>query len=156
MNSETSRPPKLDNVDAYLSWDHDRLDGLLRALCEGLVGGPLEAARDRCRAFGEGLACHIRREEELLFPVIGARTNAHGGGLIEAMRQDHRILLQVLAVMRGGLDAQDLPRFGAALEVLQEVLPSHSAREKRLLYPLIDRLLAEEERSVFTEKLKRI
>ena len=155
MTPETSIPPKPDSVHGHLSGDHDRLEGLLRALCEDVGGGQLETAGDRYRAFGEGLACHIRREEELLFPVLEAKTNAHGGGLIEVMRQDHRILLQVLAVMRSGLDAQDFGRFGAALEVLREILPSHSAKEKRLVYPLIDRLLAEEERLAFTERLKR-
>jgi iron-sulfur cluster repair protein YtfE (RIC family) len=154
----SSRPPDaqaaLDTVTGYLSWDHDRLDGLLdRATRHVWEAQWLDASQ----AFGEferGLDRHIRVEEEVLFPLFEARTGIVGGPTA-VLRAEHREIRQGLALMRRGVDAEDPRAFEEGLAFLRSVLPAHNAKEEHILYPTVDRVLAPKEREAVAARLRR-
>ncbi len=145
---------EFDTISGYLSWDHDRLDGILAEVCDLVERGSLAAARDRYGAFEEGLGRHIRIEEELLFPLFEARMGMRLGPT-EVMREEHREIQQALVLMRDGLAVGDATGFREGLKFLRAVLPSHNDTEEHVLYPMTDRLLSDTERATFTARLQR-
>jgi iron-sulfur cluster repair protein YtfE (RIC family) len=146
--------PKFETVTDYLSWDHDRLEAILEATRRAVEEGRLADARAIYRGFDDGLARHIRIEEELLFPVFEAKSGI-AEGPTTVMRTEHKAIQLAISMMREGLDALDPVGFGAGFTYLQSVLPGHNAKEEHILYPTTDRLLTEHERIAFTAHLRR-
>jgi iron-sulfur cluster repair protein YtfE (RIC family) len=158
MSEKTTEPlvatPKFETVTNYLSWDHDRLETILETTRRAVEARRLPDARAIYRGFDEGLARHIRIEEELLFPVFEAKSGI-ADGPTAVMRSEHKAIQLALTMMREGLDALDPVRFDAGLKYLQSVLPGHNAKEEHVLYPTTDRLLTEAERATFTARLQK-
>lgn len=139
------------SVTELLEEDHRRLD----ALAEGMFA----AARDGrdatalASAFTEGLARHIRIEEEVLFPVFEARTGMTRGPTT-VMRMEHRAIEQQLANVREAVarlaaapgDKDALTDLEDARAMLVGILEAHNAKEENVLYPMTDRVLPGAER----------
>jgi iron-sulfur cluster repair protein YtfE (RIC family) len=145
---------QFDSVAAYLSLDHRRLDALVR---EGQAR--VSDARWRhaatCQAELErGLDRHVRLEEEIVFPLFEARSGIVDGPTA-VMREEHRCLRRALSMMRAGIEARDTAAYAAGLEFLNSVRTAHDAKEERILYPMIDRLLAPPDRARVAARLQR-
>lgn len=145
VHRRDARPGTLRGVSEALGWDHDRLDGLDRDATEAWDTG---ATRDGARLHGrfvQGLRRHIRFEDTVLFPeferVSGMPPDR---GPTAVMRVEHRAIESILeevreAASRGVRPAQ------VALENLRLVLLQHNVKEEKVLYPMLDRALAEDE-----------
>ena len=151
MTTHTS-PSKLDSVTRYLSWDHDRLDGLLDEATRRVEAGDLAEARSIFTAFDGGLRRHIRLEEELLFPLFEARTGMRHGPTA-VMRTEHRAIETELARMAHGLEAGDSSDYATGLANLYCVLGPHNVKEEQVLYPTTDDMLDALERRDFVNRL---
>jgi hemerythrin-like domain-containing protein len=144
----------MDTVTAYLSWDHDRLDALLETATRYAWDARWADARQAFGEFDKGLDRHIRLEEEVLFPLFEARTGIEGGPTA-VMRAEHREIRQGLALMRGGIAAEDAAVYEEGLTFLRSVLPDHNSKEEHVLYPTVDRVLAPKEREAVAARLRR-
>lgn len=142
-----------DSVTTYMSWDHDRLDAILRDVNLKVDAGRMAQARQAYREFEQGLARHIRIEEELLFPLFEVRTGVVAGPTA-VMRAEHREIERALEIMREGLEKGDPSAFRDGLRFLREVLPDHNTKEEHVLYPTTDRVLSEAEREAFLARLR--
>jgi hemerythrin-like domain-containing protein len=131
---------RFDSITRYLSWDHDRLDGILSEATRHVEQGDLGQARSLFVSFEEGLRRHIRIEEELLFPLFESRTGMRNGPTA-VMRAEHRLIEAELARMRQGLDAGDASEYASGLATLHGVLGPHNAKEEQVLYPTTDDML---------------
>jgi hypothetical protein len=100
-----------DTVNAYLSWDHDRLDALLQST-------------------GTAVPTTVMREE-------------------------HRLIRGVLAVIGAAVARADAPAFRSGVAALADLLPAHNAKEEQVLYPTTDRVLPEQERAALAARLQR-
>jgi iron-sulfur cluster repair protein YtfE (RIC family) len=152
--STTGSPTKFDTVTRYLSWDHDRLDGLLGEVTRRVEAGDLKQAGSLFEAFDSGLRRHIRLEETILFPLFEQRTG-RSTGPTTVMRVEHRAIEAQLLRMRQALDIGDAAEYGGGLGMLHEVLGAHNLKEESVLYPTTDDLLDPEERLDFVDRLMR-
>jgi hypothetical protein len=138
----------------YLSWDHERLTGILDEVALRIDAGAIADAGGRYAEFDSGLRRHIQAEEKVLFPVFEAFTGL-GSGPTSLLREEHRTILQALDAMGRGVAAGDAAAFRGAHLDLRETLPGHMAREERIVYLATDACLGESERRVLAERLQR-
>lgn len=143
---------RFDSITRYLSWDHDRLDGLLSEATQRVEQGHMAQARNIFVAFDEGLRRHIRLEEEVLFPLFEAKTGMRSGPTM-VMRTEHRVIEAELNRMRHGLESGDASEYASGLSSLHGVLGTHNAKEEQVLYPITDDLLDVLERRDVVDRL---
>jgi len=150
---ETRSPTRsFDSVTAYLSWDHERFARILSGVSRAVDHGQMDRARRAYREFGQVFRRHMLLEETLLFPLFEART----GGLespTALMRTEHREMLKAVEMMGEGLSAGSAEGFRTGLGFLQEVMPGHTSKEERILYPAIDNFLSAPERASVVARL---
>jgi iron-sulfur cluster repair protein YtfE (RIC family) len=143
-----------ETATEYLSWDHDRLDGLLESVRSAVERGDWVVVRRHYAEFHRGLHHHIRLEEDILFPVFEERTRLMGP--TNVMREEHGLIRGALAILSGAVRRGDARGFHASLTRLLAVLPDHNAKEERVLYPATDRALSARERADLAERLEEL
>ncbi|HET7746999.1 MAG TPA: hemerythrin domain-containing protein [Vicinamibacteria bacterium] len=146
-------PGAFETVTSYLSWDHERLDALRRAVAGLTDEGRVDEARAAFAAFEARLLRHIRIEEEILFPVFEARSGFLGGPTT-ALRRDHDDIARTARRMGAALQASDREAFREAHAFLREILGPHVSREEHILYPTTDQLLSPRERALLARRLQ--
>ena len=154
MSASTAVALGFSTISECLSSDHNRLDGILAAVCREVEANQLEEAHKALAEFVFGISRHIRIEEELLFPLFEMRTGL-GGGPTLVMRSEHREILAAVRTMRDGLAQLDTEIFKEGLTFLHQVLPAHNTKEERILYPTIERVFSNSERALFVERLRK-
>lgn len=135
-------PDATGSIDAFLGWDHRRLDVLFadaRTLAES---GKAAEALVPYDAFASGLEAHIAAEEEIVFPVFDESTGMRGMGPTAVMRIEHGEIRPLLAAIRASLAAGDLDAFHASAASLEGLLSMHNRKEEQMLYPAIDQIAA--------------
>ncbi len=112
-----------------------------------------------CRFFDRDVFCHIRKEDEALFPVLEEFLPRDVGPLA-VLRGEHADIATYFAQMRHAGDAlrrgtqnptatEDFQRNGRQLLVL---LKDHIYKEDRVLYPMVARFLsAEQDRHILDQ-----
>jgi iron-sulfur cluster repair protein YtfE (RIC family) len=149
-------PSHLDSVTRYLSWDHDRLDGILGEATRRVEAGSVSEARIFFATFDQGLRRHIRAEETILFPLFEARTGGNHA-LTEVLRREDRAIEAALGCMRMALETGDVAEYGSALASLYGLLEPHNAKEEQVLYPATDELVTDPaERNELLDRLIRV
>lgn len=142
----------MDSIAGFMSSDHNRLDALFRRFQETRRAGP-EAAGGIFADFRSGLLRHIAWEEELLFPRFEDRTGMLHAGPTVVMRMEHRRIKEFLEGIGARLAAGDA-RTGEQEGGLVAVLSEHNRKEEAVLYPWLDRSLAEGEAREVLEAMK--
>lgn len=140
-------------VAQHYGKDHQRLDDLFHRFQELKRSDPTEAVR-LFAEFKAGLERHILWEEEILFPRFDARFGHLPDSPTGVMRWEHQHLRRYVARIE-----QNLARHDTEAELVQvaflSLLCSHNRKEEDILYPMLDRLLGEQERDrVFAEMKK--
>jgi len=136
-------------ITTFYEADHDRLDGMFKDFQRHKLIDP-EAARACLEEFSETLRRHIAWEEEILFGIFERRNGVHAGGPTHVMRREHQDILKHLDAILDKFDAGDAES-GYHEQMLLNILAVHSLKEEQVLYPWIDRLLTDAERTnVFT------
>jgi regulator of cell morphogenesis and NO signaling len=138
--------------DAFAG-DHARLDRsfeLFRSLRK--VDFPL--ATVLFRAFRRELEHHMRCEEEILFAAIERRLGSRSGPT-GVMHAEHRRILDALDRLEERVRARRLDSDEEEAALI-ELLQTHNFKEDRVLYPMIDRILGEDERRRLLAELKGV
>jgi iron-sulfur cluster repair protein YtfE (RIC family) len=143
-----------DSVTAYLSWDHRRLEAGLEEADLRVAGARWPEAAAGHAAYQRNLDRHIQLEEEIVFPVFEARSGIVDGPTA-VMRDEHRCLRRAVSMMGAAIAVEDAAAYAEARSFLDSVLPGHEAKEERILYPMVDRLLAPPDRATITARLQR-
>ncbi len=139
-----------ETISQYYQEDHGRLDRLFNAFRDCKTN-ELEKATQLFEEFMNGLICHIRWEEEILFPRFEEKTDMRDSGPTAVMRTEHRQIEHCLNTIYEKLQAGDMDVAADAEQVLL-ILKHHNHKEERVLYPGIDQLLSTEETAaVFDE-----
>lgn len=131
----------MDNIFAYLTADHEKLDELLRLAAEGKGGIDMKPYSE----FRQGLLRHIGLEEKIILPAIARLQNGKQVDIAARLRLDHGALVALLVP----------PPTPGIIETIRSILKEHNPLEENEggLYELIDRLAADEAGSLL-EKLK--
>lgn len=134
---------------------HDDFEEALHAHQEALVRGDVTEALARAEALRDALRSHADDEERLLLPIL-----ENGGGWSrighpDYYRSDHRkihALLDELCARTAALDPaahsfhRDVARLLVGQHRLESVLQHHDDRERKALYPDVERLTKPEQR----------
>lgn len=151
-------------VTQVLSEEHKVvLEQLLRleaAIDGALDGVDLDAIEAVLGFFDGNLPLHRRKEEEVLFPLLGDRIG-HEGGPVACMLHEHEIERGLVEELR---DAAARARRGAAscgqartaARAIVELLRNHIAKEDQILFPLAERALNELDKARVREGFARI
>lgn len=129
----------MDGIARFMEDDHDRLDGLFERFKKGG-----DDAASSFAEFASGLRRHIGWEEELLFPPFEALTGMADCGPTAVMREEHRMIKQVLGEMEGRLPGSPEKARALAPQLLG-VLGDHNIKEEQILYPWLDSSLGQDE-----------
>jgi iron-sulfur cluster repair protein YtfE (RIC family) len=106
------------------------------------------------RVLARRMERHVRLAEDVLFPLFELKA----GGETELTRTlvtDHRAIEQGLECLEACLRERRLDDLPGCVRTLRRVVDEHGGREERLLYPMIDRLLSEEERQFLSTRALR-
>ena len=141
----------------------DAHDGFLELLLEhqeAMVRGDLESARDLIAELQGELQAHIRHEEERLIPLLEERGGWGRIGEPRYYREEHeRILMLVagLVEVTNGLEMSD-PRIHRDIalligreQVFRSLLEHHDERERKGLFPDLERVTSPEEQALLLE-----
>ena len=138
------------SINERYSHDHDRLDQLFARFQSFKRSEPAKA-KEMFNEFRAGLERHIIWEEEILFPSFEKKFG-HLGRPTEVMRWEHREIRKFLETIARKLAEGDCDT-GMDEMGLQAVLCPHNHKEENILYPMIDRITADEERTEIFNKM---
>jgi len=145
----------------FMDRDHGRFFELLAEVAQALEARQFAEARRRCLHLATGLRKHARMEEAVLLPVVAEKLGSPRGpamlirdqhvaieGLLDLVEADCGLLL--------GEDGAAPKHLGERLDALQTLLREHVATENRILYPVVDHLLDEEERDDLVKRCQAL
>lgn len=132
------------SVSEQFGSDHERLHASLARVIAILRTGALATAREQGERFRMDVEKHIDAEESVLFPLM---EQAYGLAVRDrtVMGAEHGMIRErsvALASMLRSAGANVC--INAALE-LSELLARHSMKEERILYPMLDRWIGDQQ-----------
>ncbi len=150
----------MDSPFSVLLDAHDDFAEALLEHQEALVRGDLETARDTVSALQADLDQHIRHEEERLLPVLEARGGWGRIGEPRYYREEHariRVVIADLVESTNALDPVE-PSFHRDIALLigreqsfKALLEHHDERERKGLFPDLERVTSPEEQARLLE-----
>jgi uncharacterized protein (DUF2249 family)/hemerythrin-like domain-containing protein len=146
----------LREVNEALAWDHDRLDDLEASAFTARDRGYFEEAKAIYSVFAHGLRRHIRFEEELLFPEFETRAGVPAeSGPTAVMRDEHREILDCLERIEKAIGDRRAP-IDSLRHALHLVLANHNLKEEKIVYPMTDRALGEQDRDALVARVQAL
>ena len=139
----------MSQITTLLSEEHQEVLRRLKRLEAGLEPYDEGVVKETVQFFEEQLVLHRRKEEEILFPILGRHIGTDGGP-IHCMLEEHSIEKKYIDIIRtaladGGSGMQE--RIVEAAQGILSLLPDHIAKEDGVLYPLAERTLSEAEKT---------
>lgn len=133
----------MSQIAAFMSERH-RLCDQIFADTENLI-----SAKDwmngekKFSSFCQELNGHLAMEEDILFPALDDKM---GGpcGPTEVMRSEHEQMRELLQELTEAIQTQNKDTFLGCSETLMMLIQQHNMKEERMLYPMTDKLLADE------------
>jgi iron-sulfur cluster repair protein YtfE (RIC family) len=130
----------METIAEFMAADHQACDDRFALAEQAAYASNWHEAGAAFIAFRAGMEHHFRMEEELLFPALLAA----GGpaGPVQVMNMEHAQMNSLLDNMAAVLAARDAAGYSGLSETLLIVLQQHNLKEEQILYPIADRLLA--------------
>ena len=141
---------------------HKELDELFFEHQRALMRGELEDAFARLTAYETALLEHMQDEEQLLLPIYVSRADMPVAGTGEIFLNEHIKIKHYLGLIKAEfpklLQAKDLERAIIFLldseTTFKKLLVHHDNRERKILYPLLDQLVTDDEKRSLFPKLR--
>jgi iron-sulfur cluster repair protein YtfE (RIC family) len=141
-------------ISRYFEEDHDRLDTLFSTF-QQYKRSDFAKAKAAFVDFKIGLQRHIVWEEDILFPKWEENSGMAEGGPTQVMRTEHRLIGDCLEAIHQKVHEQN-PDSDREEGRLLELLKSHNMKEERILYPSIDQVISEQERTDLYRAMKEV
>ncbi|MCC2641575.1 MAG: uncharacterized protein K0S45_1988 [Nitrospira sp.] len=141
-------------ISVTFEQDHERLDGLFASF-QQQKRQDFARAKEAFAEFKLGLQRHILWEEELLFPKWEENSGMAEGGPTQVMRTEHRLIADCLEAIHQKLQAQNADSDKDEQRLL-ELLKAHNMKEERILYPSMDQVISDEERTMLYRAMRDI
>lgn len=133
----------MTSITRLLTDDHDHCDQLFAEVENAVHARDWSRADSAFAAFGQALDRHFTAEEEFLFPTFEARSGMSGGPTL-VMRSEHLQMRELVEQMAANLKRQDDAGFLGTSETLLMLMRQHNLKEEQILYPMTDRVLADD------------
>lgn len=130
-------------ITRLLTDDHEHCDQLFAAAENAVQARDWARAEREFAAFSQALAHHFAAEEQTLFPAFEARSGLNGGPTF-VMRSEHLQMRELVEQMAAALAGQDETGFLGASDTLLMLMRQHNLKEEQILYPMTDRVLADD------------
>jgi iron-sulfur cluster repair protein YtfE (RIC family) len=144
----------VSSIQSAFATDHDRLDGLFTDF-QHWKWSDYPRAKACFKEFKFGLQRHIVWEESILFPLFEQKTGMVQSGPTVVMRAEHRLIGDWLEAIHKKVQKQD-PNSDVEEQALLEALAAHNQKEEIVLYPALDRLLSDEEKTVAFTAIEQV
>ena len=132
----------MGTLSDYLIQDHQRCDMLLRQTQQHVGAADWVDAGRAAAAFLGALERHVRIEEDIVFPAY-ERALGTEAMPTTAMRADHQRVRALAQRLASAIEARSAHDFVAHAESLLLTMHLHSEKEEGVLYPVIERVLAQ-------------
>lgn len=131
----------------FMRDDHRECDRFFAEAEAALMSKDTEKAKSSFARFAEATLHHFDMEEKELFITFEKHTGMMGGPT-QMMRYEHQQLRSLIESMRLALDENRRDDFFGIGESMMIMLQQHNMKEEQMLYPMIDRALARDARTV--------
>lgn len=132
----------------FMSADHKACDEAFARAEEAALDNNWTPAEAMFGAFQHSMARHFRREEEVLFPAL---LDAGGpGGPVQVMQMEHAQMNDLIEQLAVSVANKNSKNYGGVAETLLIVMQQHNLKEEQILYPIADRILADQQEALFT------
>lgn len=125
------------SITEFFENDHREIDAIFEGLSYGNAAKDLSLFRE----FDRRLEWHIRWEEDLLFPAIGAINPMIAQGPVRIMKLEHEAIRHSKAKAKEAFEKGDLTGSREHCEAVKEALTQHNIKEEQILYPACDHSL---------------
>lgn len=133
----------MSQIADYLGNDHNHCDDLFVAAENAVDTADWTLAQQAFTRFQNATICHLRREEEALFPAFEAASGMQNGPT-QVMRMEHAEMRDTLFAMADCLSKQDSTQYLGLAETLLMLMRQHNLKEEQILYRMCDQMLARE------------
>jgi iron-sulfur cluster repair protein YtfE (RIC family) len=140
------------SISFYFEREHDRLDSLFQDY-QRLKPSDFPRARECFLQFEFGLRRHIAWEEEILFTLFEEKTDFLEYSPVATLRDEHREILQALEALKIKILGANPNSIGREKQFLI-LLGNHNLREESVLFPMIDEVLDQTERSSVFDRMR--
>ena len=132
----------------FMSADHKACDESFARAEEAALDDNWTHAEAMFGIFQHAMARHFRREEEVLFPAL---LDAGGpGGPVQVMQMEHAQMNDLIEQLAVSVANKNSKNYGGVAETLLIVMQQHNLKEEQILYPIADRILADQQEALFT------
>ena len=139
----------MNRLSHYLTGDHNRCDDLFAETENTVADGDWAKAPAAFMAFRKAMLRHFALEDALLFPLFEERTGMASGPTM-VMRSEHAQMTGVLEAMSQALENRAGNDYLGHAETLLMLMRQHNIKEEQILYPMIDRVMSDEEDSLLS------
>jgi len=141
---------------------HRELDELFFQHQRALMRIEIDRAETLLAEYSRNLLAHMQDEEEVMLPIYEERVKAPVGGAVDIFRTEHEKLREFLALFAEEIKkirkVDDMERGVLFLidsqHLFKRLLVHHDAREKKMLYPLLDQVTTYTERQEMFARLE--
>lgn len=88
-----------------------------------------------------GMEAHLNKEEQFLFPEAEMKLGGQIGPIM-VMKMEHAQMRDVFSNMEKAIDQKNANAFLGLAESCMILIQQHNMKEEQILYPLLDRALA--------------
>lgn len=145
---------KFNTVNAYLTWDHDRLDKLLANVADLAQKGDAKHVERQLAHYERGMRRHMRIEEQILDQLYAFDRTGATKSPTQTLQAEHGEIARQLDEMHQAGAAHDLGKLNAKAVGLQAHIAGRHARQQTELYPLVDSLLGAAEAQKLITRLR--
>lgn len=139
---QTQRPK---SINQHYTEDHQHLDDLFHEF-QRLKFIDRWKAEQAFHEFKTGLERHIVWEEEILFPAFEGKLNHLQDGPTTVMRLEHQEIRNHLEAVAQKIAEENFETKDDEL-ALETILCPHNHKEEGILYPMMDQVFSEQERT---------
>ncbi len=120
-----------------------------------ILKSDLIQAKAMLKTLGKALFNHMREEDEILLPIYRQKVDQSQGDETEVISSEHkkitewfnRITLRASRLSRSDSNWKEIIALFDDEAQFKKYMEQHSARENRTLYPVVDRLVEEKEKT---------
>jgi hemerythrin-like domain-containing protein len=134
---------------SFMGGDHHQCDQYFAAAEAAVDSGDWQQATAAHQQFIGAMQQHFAMEEELLFPAF-EQASGHSDGPTMVMRHEHEQMRALFADMDAAVASKEPHAYLGASETLLILMQQHNAKEEQILYPMSERLLAEQQEALLT------
>ena len=142
------------SIESYFSEDHDYLIDLFEQyqLCKEIN---FSRAKEIFKRFQDRFIQHAQWEEDILFPFFEEKTSLRDVGPTIILRVQHDIMKKLLEDILNKIECRNLSTDRDEKE-FSTLFYSHCEKERNTIYPMVDELAEDFEKSDIYQKIEHL